>query len=495
MCRLTLPCRSIMALAVLAAPLGAQSVAGGFGPELLQDVVALDSGVQSLTFAATADFDEDGLADLVMGATSSKSVRVYPGDKNGGLGAYTAVTFPTPFAITPNAFTADFDGDGHADLLAKFAAGPELHTAAGGGDGSFAAPVLTVGLPQSAYVLGLGDLDGDTRPDLILQIGVSDPRQLAWMHGQGDGTFATLADLGLVSDVTAAVVADFDGDALADLAHLNAGQVSVRRGLGGGAFAAPQGYSSFATMALEGADMDLDGELDLVHGSASNVATILPGLGDATFGAGDSVLLASQLADVDVSDLDRDGWQDLAAISRAAPALVTRRMGPQGPIGQPQLDELGTAVYWELATADFDGDGLPDLAANGIFGAQLLLARGGLGPFIDLGGATVTTQGAASLELFGMPKAGSQVSVQLLPPTAALGGLLVLGLAPVHAPFAGASLVPSADALLALPGLPEYLVSTWPAGVPPGMLVYVQAVFALAGGGKAVSNAAVIVPE
>jgi hypothetical protein len=496
MCRPKLTCRAlVLACVALPVPLAAQDVSGGFPPGTLEAPALVGTGVANLSPFATADFDADGRADLVTGEAGTGVARLYRGGA-GGLGAAQPIPFPVAPGIKVQPFAMDFDGDGLVDLLARATPSLLLLSAAGHGDGTFDAPGTAAGVPPSAVVLALDDVDGDALRDVVIAWGAVEPQSLEWLRGRGDGTFDPIASLGQAVDPEGAIVADFSGDGVPDLAHLDGGHVAVRLGLGGGAFGAASLGSSFADVALAAADFDLDGALDLLHGTATNVAAVLHGAGDGTVGEPQAFVLGGFQADLVAADLEGDGRPDVAALALQPASLLAQRMGPEGPVGAPQAEALPLSVpLHELALADFDGDGLADLVAQGVLANELVQALNGLGPFIDLGGATVTTQGAPTLELFGVPQAGSAVSVQLVPPQPPTAGVLVIGLAPLHAGFAGGVIVPSADVVLVVGGLPQYLVSTWPAGVPQGALVYLQTAYALAGGGIAVSNAAVIVPE
>lgn len=84
--------------------------------------------------------------------------------------------------------TADFDGDGHADLAYLDATtGGSLHILLGNGDGSFRAGQV-IAMPSGAGgQIDVADMNGDGVPDLLLSgAGVT------VLLGRGDGNFARL---------------------------------------------------------------------------------------------------------------------------------------------------------------------------------------------------------------------------------------------------------------------------------------------------------------
>jgi hypothetical protein len=489
--RLLLP-----ALLSLAAPLaGAQDLAGGFGPEVLAGRPAVLGQVFSGWPAGVGDLDEDGRADFVLPDLGGNPIHVAFGQADGG---FATTTLSANFAIFSRVLVDDFDADGHQDLLVTRHGSGLTSFVRGHGDGSFDPSVM----PPVLAVPGLvghatGDVDGDQVPDAVgaLASGLG-PVMLHWLKGLGDGGFGAPQDIGVVGVPTSdLLLADLDGDGVLDIALIESGSVSVRRGRGGGAFSAPASYSSFAANGLHAADVNGDGVLDLVHGSTTDVATVLPGLGGAQFGAGSSVTLQDDLMEVTAADLDRDGYADLVGAVSFPPALALRRMGPHGPVGPPHVQPVALLhVTPNLGAADFDGDGLPDLLVENFENFQVALLTNTLGPFLGLGHSLASPQGTPELALSGTPEAGQLVSVVLEGPQAPATGLLFVGLHPVNTPFHGGLFVP--DAALALPiGLTTMLQGQWPAGLPAGIALYLQAWYALPGNGYAASDAWVIVPQ
>jgi hypothetical protein len=195
------------------------------------------------------------------------------------------------------------------------------------------------------------------------------------------------------------VTADFDRDGRPDLAVVDwwSGTVSVLRGNADGTF---QPARAFATgeepLSVAVGDFDGDGRLDLATANEYDVS-VLRGNGDGTFRPPVSVHSHyaqahgyAEPASVAVGDLNGDGAQDLVVTENRYDFAAGRYYGTatvlpgngDGSFRTPIVNPLGAGLYRSAAVADFNGDGVPDLAAaNGersIVGVLLGDGRGNL---------------------------------------------------------------------------------------------------------------------
>ncbi len=113
--------------------------------------------------SAVADFNGDGFPDLRFGVGSASFITF--GDGHGGA-LYVSPT--VPFIRSPDGFAADVDGNQTIDLVS-----PGLGSYfPGNGHGGFGDPI-SLGFPQGSTLIAVADMNGDGKPDFILQTGTS----------------------------------------------------------------------------------------------------------------------------------------------------------------------------------------------------------------------------------------------------------------------------------------------------------------------------------
>jgi uncharacterized repeat protein (TIGR01451 family) len=183
-------------------------------------------------------------------------------------------------------------------------------------------------LPQTGFlaavtnpigaIVATADFNLDGKPDFITTAGYPTPTLTVWLSN-GDGTYRQTGTLSLGGGVVA--VGDFNGDGIPDV--VGGGMVSfqLQLGNGDGTFQAPTQllYNATASSVVV-ADFNGDGQADLAYTDYnSSTLTVMLGRGDGTF-----------------------------------QTLASQQFGP----GNVSGDVSG------LMTADFDGDGIPDLIAN-----------------------------------------------------------------------------------------------------------------------------------
>ncbi len=319
------------------------------------------------------DLDGDGRSEIILVGNN----QVYRRADSGRYESAPLCRYPVDFIGT--ALLADFDGDGHADLLCATPRGLFLFT--GSPRGTFDEPPRLVWAPspplKNPIVMTCGDIDEDGDLDLFIgQYRTPNLAQILRPHyyeandgwpcymllndGHGNFTEATEA-AGLTSKrgrrIYSASLVDLDGDGHLDLSVASdfAG-LDLYRGDGHGHFtdvtrqwvAEPHAFG----MAQAFADFNADGRLDL----------LMIGMPSAT-----------------VDRLEHLGlWRPYSAEDRQMRSAMSygNRLYLAKPAGGFEQTALSDSIArsgwsWGCAAFDFDNDGFPDVyIANGLESKQ-----------------------------------------------------------------------------------------------------------------------------
>ena len=351
----------------------------GRGDGTFDGTYTLPTGVYVEAFRlAFADLDGDGINDLVASNIGAGSVSVL---LTRGRLAYDTSTVAVPTTgDNANLVVGDFNADGKLDVVTS-----DICFLAGGPGGS-----LTAGAACASPVVGdhfvslsAGDFDGDGRLDVARMGFRSSALQV--FRGRGDGTFESPATTGLPFPLSTIEVADLDRDGRADLLGdgYQRGSVLVARSLGAGGFAistldSPPDF--IAGVAI--ADVDGDGVPDVLRSSSSDGRVwMYRGSGDGSFGAPTPTDVGRIPGRLLVSDIDGDSDPDLIVLGATwglAVRNVAGRLTGQTAVPAPDYAH-------GIAAADFNGDGLADIAISTDRGVTLLpgSAAGGSGAPID----------------------------------------------------------------------------------------------------------------
>ena len=264
---------------------------GGFGPANHITVPGFNPD-----YAAIADLNNDGVADLAVAYLNASFVSILLGNGAGGFSA--ATNFTVPFGAQ-QLVVNDLNGDGKADLVAATISG--LSVLLGNGAGGFGT-ANTLATPATAFSAVVSDFNDDSKADLAAAISNNNA---VWVYaGDGQGGFGPPTNFPTAAGPTWIVAADYNGDGKSDVATANTlGTASVLLGNGAGGFTSSVSYvtGGNTTRSLTSADLNADGRPDLAianqSGSASVIfnacaATFLPtpllSIGDTTVTEGDS---------------------------------------------------------------------------------------------------------------------------------------------------------------------------------------------------------------
>jgi hypothetical protein len=386
---------------------------------------------------AVGDFNQDGKLDLAVASfNDSSNVKVLLGNGDGTF--KTPVNYPV--TINPDAIAvSDFNHDGHLDLAVANGFGNTVSVLFGNGDGTFR-PKVDYQVGYLPYGLTTADLNGDGYADLVtadyngtasvllnkgdgtflpstiyglgysvgqpfrvtaapLEAGSNPSLAVATTSGtyilvnNGNGTFQ--AAQGYEPPSSSVVLADFDGDGNTDLAVAGgyvddggSGGVSIITGKGHGAFVAATAYiATYSLTSVAVGDFNGDGMADLSGiGADGKPLAILRGQGMGVFSPPVFYRVipnAPGLTGLDhfavaAGDFNGDGKSDLAVVTGMVSVQNLQIMlnDGHGHFTFGKSYPVANGFSSELTAADFNNDGILDLAVTGNDEVEILLGNG-----------------------------------------------------------------------------------------------------------------------
>ena len=330
--------------------------------------------------AAAADFNRDGLLDLVVVNAGSDSVSVLLAN---GDGTFQDAQSYAVGGDAESVTVADVNGDGCPDIVTGNSNDGTVSVLLGNPNGTFQAQ-QTFATDDGPEGVAIGDVNGDGKPDIVTANYDNDT--VGVLLGNGDGTFQTVQLYAAGSGPQALVLADVNHDGKLDIVTANSygGTFSTLLNNGDGTFGAssdlPVGQNPYAVAV---ADLNHDGNLDVV----------VPGYSDDTlsvyFGNGDGTFQARQIISLDsgsgpdglaIADLNGDGKPDLVTANYTSNSISVLPGNGDGTFGTAQTYAISGDGPNQLIVGDFNGDGFPDVVtANFTSGdASVLLNNRGL---------------------------------------------------------------------------------------------------------------------
>lgn len=321
---------------------------------LVCSVLSFASVCYGQSTAAVGDVNGDGHPDVVVANGNLNTISVFLND---GAGNLTAGSFLSLAHPVYSVHLADFNGDGHLDILAaQSPTAPDFSfdLFLGDGTGNFsAAPSVSLGGLQTRFDPVIADFNGDGIPDIAFD-------GVFLLFGDGHGGFSAPQFTQLVMDATysEAFAADVNHDGKPDLVlnafFGNAGFFAVVVAINDGAGNFKATVDSGFAMSTFG-DFDGDGNLDFLLDDGSVI------FGDDAGGVLYSRRVAHTLPVRRVAafapDFDHNTTSDiLTSTTSYLPG------NGHGGFGDP-VSFSGTQSNI-IATADLNGDGLPDFVVQ-----------------------------------------------------------------------------------------------------------------------------------
>jgi len=326
------------------------------------------------------DFNEDGKPDLAIAAETSVNVFLGNGDGTFAQATGSPMRVPSsPYDDFASPFVgpivaADFNNSGHLGLAVAEFNNQAAAILLGNGNGTFVFSSAEIANAFSMPISGLepADFNADGNLDLAIIGQISGLSSVTL--GYGKGAFSTAGTLFTSGFPEGLAVGDFNGDGKLDAIVASGGSsmypgagVTVSLGNGDGTFTQASGSPISVGQylsAIATGDFNGDGKLDIAAtDSTGNAVIILLGNGDGTFGAPTTVPAGSGPTAIVAGDFNNDGKLDLA-VANYGDGTVTLLLGNgDGTFAPASGSPYSVGAFpFQIAAADFNGDGKLDLA-------------------------------------------------------------------------------------------------------------------------------------
>ena len=337
------------------------------------DAAAYSSGFKSYALFS-GDLNHDGRIDVVVANEADSTLSVFLQTAAGtfqsfatGGTAYPTGEYPTGGAL------ADFNHDGILDVITADYHGDSVTILFGTGTGALTSKrsfPTEVGAETSN--LAVGDLDNDGNLDVIAT-NPGNGGTISQFMGNADGTLgpstSTPVGGGGVHAPFSAAIGDFDGNGTNDVAvaDVSNGPIIIFPGNGDGTFKPPLTFSTRAQgpFIIIARDVNLDGKLDLLCADRdSDNISVLLGRGDGTFKK--AILATTGPAtgpfSIEVADFNQDGVPDVVTANFMT-SNATVLLGIGNGNFEPPIFAGATGTFsYGVVAGDFNGDGKPDFA-------------------------------------------------------------------------------------------------------------------------------------
>jgi hypothetical protein len=333
----------------------------------------IDAPASSANGVYAADMDGNGTIDVLSSSGEEDSGEIAWYSNDGNASSFTKITIDDSAIGALSVFAVDVDGDGDLDVLSSNQDDGILWYINDGDQTFTKAPVGSSLAVQSIFP---ADVDGDGQMDVlatVYQVGGGEPGPLddpvagvVWYKNQGNGSFSENL-IAASDDATDVHAADVDADGDLDVFATHSPFFGPARVVWYENGSTPDWteHEIFSAAApgigagpVRGADLDNDGDVDLVCGFFNRNMAWYQNSGDGNFteqiidnGEGDVISLHA-------SDLDGDGDQDILStqmifgVSEEIAWHQNELLGPQCE-GDIRFNEVGgAATSWTWTSSN-----------------------------------------------------------------------------------------------------------------------------------------------
>ncbi|CAF3864097.1 unnamed protein product [Rotaria sp. Silwood1] len=294
----------------------------GYGNGLFADQMMYSTGTDSYPhYVAVGDLNNDKRMDIIVANRNMINIGLFLGSGDGFFSSQQ--TFSTNSIYSPLSIKCvDWNEDNRLDLIVIDATNIFILFGSAH-DGFIDGTTYTTGNGSFPRFLSVADFNNDDQLDIVVANSGSD--SVGVFLGNGNGNFADQItySTGFRSQPYAVVVGDLNSDTRVDLVVVNYGthSISIFRGCGNGSFLQNAIYSTGALSypsSVGLCDFNKDTQLDIaISNSASNELFILFGVENGTFVNETKISMGYGAMPIWLSfaDIDNDNWTDIAVVN------------------------------------------------------------------------------------------------------------------------------------------------------------------------------------
>jgi hypothetical protein len=312
---------------------------------------------------SVCDFNSDGNLDVIVSNYSDNNIITFKGNGNGDLlevGRFPVGENPTSIAVS------DINDDENIDVAIANHETSFITLLFGDGKGNFKTTshsVFKTDLSPHPHLVRLEDLDGDSKVDLIVDSRTHNG--LRFYKGQANGRFESPSKLINTGGdpYRGFAINHINADELLDIVTPNQREIGIVTNTSSDklSFTLKMLAPYDAPFAVELAEMNGDGKIDLIVASNDSSITIIPGDGDGNFREENKteIKTATGAKQIAIGDINGDGLKD-ALVSNWSGELYAV-FGGKAKIEASSFKLSSIPNPWGVALADLNEDGKSDL--------------------------------------------------------------------------------------------------------------------------------------
>jgi hypothetical protein len=267
------------------------------------------------------DMNRDGNADLVVGSHDSYRILILKGDGSGNFDTSSSSSVIMRNGNDPHTHglgIADMNGDDYTDIVTANSSDNDVSVMLSNGSGGFnPAPGSPFAVSPAPYPLTIGDVNGDSYPDIVSTTSDRSKRVITVLSGDGRGHFTRKDNPLRTASPWYVSIGDINNDKITDLVmtHSERSELTVLTGIRTGDFKEVTGSPfNLGNSAWHVAIADVNGDTNTdVLAAANNGVRVMLGDGKGQFAPapGSPFLTGRGTWHLSITDVNGDGRADV----------------------------------------------------------------------------------------------------------------------------------------------------------------------------------------